>query len=123
MGGGDRCRTSGEFVPSALERQPPAVEPPGSSSKGVVMRRLLATSALIALGAGIGFVSSPSAATPNRNAPAPKIVEVSTPLCGPVPIFAGAAPALNPDPGTGTSDPAAFDRQSGLPFGGAWCFN
>ena len=40
-----------------------------------------------------------------------------------VPVFAGPRPALTLDPTAGQSDPAAFDRLSGLPDGGAWCFN
>jgi hypothetical protein len=80
--------------------------------------------AVLCVLAGIALVNS-SQAQASRSTPAhfPHVTEVWTPGCGMVPVFAGPRPALNLDPGAGQSDPAAFDRSSGLPMGGAWCFN
>ncbi len=88
-------------------------------------KKILAALATVALASGIALASSQSGAKVTRHTRAhiPQIIEVSTPLCGMLPVFAGPSPALNLDPTAGQSDPAAFDRLSGLPFGGAWCFN
>jgi hypothetical protein len=80
--------------------------------------------AVVCVLAGLALADS-SKAEPSRSTPArtPQIIEVWAPGCGMVPVFAGPKPALNLDPSAGQSDPAAFDRLSGLPMGGAWCFN
>jgi hypothetical protein len=88
-------------------------------------KKIVAALGTVALGAGIALARWPSAAALTRGdpAPIPRITEVWTPGCGMMPVFAGARPALDLDPTDGRSDPAAFDRLSGLPYGGAWCFN